>query len=479
MTKQDYFREWQRRATKGDTFARERAGLYQTRPAEELYDVVKDPYQMHNLAADPAYRKVLDRMRPKLDAWMASQGDLGAQTELDATQHLLNNRKENPKRKTINDLSTNLFRMKKTLSIAILAAASLFATARAAAPAPQNTLRAPAYPLITIDPYTSCWSAGDYLYDSHTTHWTGQPFPLVGALRVDGKTYRFMGIDAPTCAFEAGFSGERSLSTPAVQQSADVRAMQTVYEFTCGPVGLTLTFTAPLFLDDLELISRPVNYIAYETRSLDGAAHNVQIYFEASPACAVNTADQEAVSDGYRKDGLAFVRTGSKEQNVLRRKGDQIKIDWGYFYLCAPRRRFVAVGGRCHDDAQGLRRKRPARRQNGRRRQCLYRRRPQSGTRRSGQRPDHGRIRRHPVDPVLQDRPAPLLEPPGRQHDRTAVRAGGRRLSGSEREMPGVRPRTDGDGDPRRRTEIRRTLRPRLPAGHRRSQTCGVPPTAT
>ena len=74
--------------------------------------------------------------------------------------------------------------MKKTLSIAILAAAALFATARAAAPAPQNTLRAPAYPLITIDPYTSCWSAGDYLYDSHTTHWTGQPFPLVGALQI-------------------------------------------------------------------------------------------------------------------------------------------------------------------------------------------------------------------------------------------------------------------------------------------------------
>ena len=94
VTKQDYFREWQRRGDEGDTFARERAGLYQTRPAEELYDVVKDPYQMHNLAAAPAYRKVLDRMRPKLDAWMASQGDLGAQTELDATQHLLNNRKK-------------------------------------------------------------------------------------------------------------------------------------------------------------------------------------------------------------------------------------------------------------------------------------------------------------------------------------------------------------------------------------------------
>ena len=94
VTKQDYFKEWQRRGAEGDAFARERAELYQKRPAEELYDILEDPYQMHNLVADPAYAKVLARMRPKLDAWMKSQGDLGAQTELDATEHLLNNRKK-------------------------------------------------------------------------------------------------------------------------------------------------------------------------------------------------------------------------------------------------------------------------------------------------------------------------------------------------------------------------------------------------
>ena len=88
------FKEWQRRGASGDAFARERAGLYQKRPAEELYDIVKDPCQMHDLAADPACAKVMARMRPKLDAWMKSQGDLGAQTELDATQHLLSNRKK-------------------------------------------------------------------------------------------------------------------------------------------------------------------------------------------------------------------------------------------------------------------------------------------------------------------------------------------------------------------------------------------------
>lgn len=29
----------------------------------------------------------------------------------------------------------------------------------------RNSLRAPAYPIITIDPNTSAWSAADHLYD--------------------------------------------------------------------------------------------------------------------------------------------------------------------------------------------------------------------------------------------------------------------------------------------------------------------------
>ncbi|MBQ1980599.1 MAG: DUF4964 domain-containing protein, partial [Alistipes sp.] len=56
-----------------------------------------------------------------------------------------------------------------------------------------NTLRAPAYPLITIDPYTSAWSTTDNLYDSQVKHWTGKDFQFMGVARVDGKLYRFMG----------------------------------------------------------------------------------------------------------------------------------------------------------------------------------------------------------------------------------------------------------------------------------------------
>lgn len=45
------------------------------RPAEELYDVVADPDLLYNLAEDPAYAKVLKKMRRKLDRWMTETGD--------------------------------------------------------------------------------------------------------------------------------------------------------------------------------------------------------------------------------------------------------------------------------------------------------------------------------------------------------------------------------------------------------------------
>jgi hypothetical protein len=54
-------------------------------------------------------------------------------------------------------------------------------------------LRAPAYPLVTIDPYTSAWSTSDNLFDTPVKHWTGRNHSLIGAIRVDEKTYRFLG----------------------------------------------------------------------------------------------------------------------------------------------------------------------------------------------------------------------------------------------------------------------------------------------
>ena len=45
------------------------------RPAEELYHLKSDPYEMHNLAADPKHASQLASMRAEVKAWMKEQGD--------------------------------------------------------------------------------------------------------------------------------------------------------------------------------------------------------------------------------------------------------------------------------------------------------------------------------------------------------------------------------------------------------------------
>lgn len=331
--------------------------------------------------------------------------------------------------------------------------------------------RAPAFPLITIDPYTSAWSATDYLFDSPVKHWTGKNHSLIGAVRVDGQTYRFLGKEEiplqPVLAnakFEAwdgtyvtekpaadwekpGFddtswkAGKGGFGTPntyhvktdwttkeiwvrreftlpeisegsqlylnyshdddfelyingkevintgnrakqnitveldrsllnlngenviaahcldrgglayvdfgifkesdmkpvfgqvAVQKGVKMTATQTKYTFACGPVDLLVEFVSPLIIDDLDLLSRPVNYINYEAFSTDGKSHDVKVYFETTPEWAVNELNQEvAISTGKTGD-VNFLKAGTTEQPVLQKRGDDLRIDWGYFYL--------------------------------------------------------------------------------------------------------------------------------------------------
>lgn len=47
------------------------------RPAEELYDVAKDRYELNNLASDAAHADVLERMRGALAQWQSDFGDMG------------------------------------------------------------------------------------------------------------------------------------------------------------------------------------------------------------------------------------------------------------------------------------------------------------------------------------------------------------------------------------------------------------------
>jgi arylsulfatase A-like enzyme len=45
------------------------------RPAEELYDLAKDPYQMTNVAERPEYAETRKKLRAELDAWMKDTAD--------------------------------------------------------------------------------------------------------------------------------------------------------------------------------------------------------------------------------------------------------------------------------------------------------------------------------------------------------------------------------------------------------------------
>lgn len=342
-------------------------------------------------------------------------------------------------------------------------------------PYADTELRLPSVPIVVNDPYFSIWSPYDKLTDGATRHWTHDEKPLLGLLRVDGKTYRFMGaqqkIMAPIApmadkekwtgrvsyevqkdgwqsldfedgkwieqkaawgspnlshisnewskentdiyirrevditaeqlakdlylkyshddVFELYVNGTRVASTgetwvdnvilnvdkemkklfregrnviaahchnttggayadfglfydakpkgekmeTAVQKSVDVLATNTYYTFQCGPVELDLVFTAPMLIDDYDLISTPINYISYQVRSTDGQKHDVQFYLSSSPLMAVNKDSQATVSELGTQEGINYVRTGTIEQPILAKKGDGICIDWGYFYM--------------------------------------------------------------------------------------------------------------------------------------------------
>jgi arylsulfatase A-like enzyme len=59
----------------------ERLLFSKIRPREELYDLKADPYEVRNLADDPAYSSQLLDLRNRLDQWMIDSNDLGREPE--------------------------------------------------------------------------------------------------------------------------------------------------------------------------------------------------------------------------------------------------------------------------------------------------------------------------------------------------------------------------------------------------------------
>ncbi|CAM3970045.1 protein of unknown function [Pedobacter westerhofensis] len=329
--------------------------------------------------------------------------------------------------------------------------------------------KAPAYPLITHDPYFSVWSFSDKLNGSATKHWTGTSQSLSGLLKVDGKVYRFLGdqeeslITVLPASDEKAYTVKYSESAPAAgwekstfadaawktgtapfgdgqattqwkskdlwvrrtfnlaqtdfnnlklkimhdddvevylngkniyscqcfngkfinvpvdskilqkgqnilaihvknntggqwldaglvyvkpvvamqniasakQTDVKVSATQTSYSFDCGNVNLDVDFTSPLLMSDLDLLSRPVSYVSFKLKAKDGKKHNAEVYFGASTDLAVNTATQEVTAKAYQSNGLSILKAGTTAQPMLKKTGDDLRIDWGYVYVAA------------------------------------------------------------------------------------------------------------------------------------------------
>ena len=184
-------------------------------------------------------------------------------------------------------------------------------------------LRAPAVPLITVDPYFSVWSCRDTLNEAATCHWTGHCNTINGMLWIDGEQYRFMG-------------GEEAGGIPMRQISMEITALATQYVFEAHGVRLTARFFTPVFADDLLLCSRPVSYLALRTEALDGNAHALRAELSASEELCLDTARQEPVTVETVScgSGIEAVKIGGTTQPILKNAGDDTRIDWGYFYLC-------------------------------------------------------------------------------------------------------------------------------------------------
>lgn len=66
----------------------------ETKPAEELFDVLKDPFELNNLANDPDYQEKLKEMRSKCQEWVSSFEDTGLIPEKELTEKLRPSGKE-------------------------------------------------------------------------------------------------------------------------------------------------------------------------------------------------------------------------------------------------------------------------------------------------------------------------------------------------------------------------------------------------
>ena len=186
-------------------------------------------------------------------------------------------------------------------------------------------MRAPAYPLITVDPYFSVWSTSNNLTDSDIKTWYSKTCFLIGKAEIDGKGYMFMG------------SAADMKLPPMAQTDVTVKSFSTVYTFAAAGVCLKAEFFTPVLPTDLDMLSRPASYMRIGLESQDNARHEVKITVSASQDFCVERKLQNCVLTETAEigNGISAMKMGGVEQAILGYSGDAHGIDWGYFYLAS------------------------------------------------------------------------------------------------------------------------------------------------
>jgi hypothetical protein len=147
-------------------------------------------------------------------------------------------------------------------------------------------IRPPAAPLVVRSPYVSTWLPSTTLPGTWQQFWQGHTTAMGGLVRIDGVSYMFMGNPGIILTVPNGNQG-----APSTVQGFELALQQTKLEVTPtrsrftlegGGVELVVEFLSPVEPGDLKRQSIPLSYVLVSARSIDGHAHDVQIYADIS-----------------------------------------------------------------------------------------------------------------------------------------------------------------------------------------------------
>ncbi len=179
----------------------------------------------------------------------------------------------------------------------------------------------PALPLITHDPFFSIWDANETPTAGQTTHWTGLPAGLTGTVVIDGVQRKFLG------------KGGRPAMT---RTEVNITPLSTEYVYEDAGVRLTVRFTSPLLLDDLDILSTPISYIDFAVDFTDGKEHEVTVRMAPSLNLCYNGNQMPRMrADAFVAGDLQFAHAEQVQQSPLSGSADICTVDWGYLFLAS------------------------------------------------------------------------------------------------------------------------------------------------